>query len=258
VVNQAYHHALLCHGHGVRAVREHGRRGSQVGLVDNPIVTVPLDLGAENVAAAKRAFAAANIRVLDPIHRGGYAESYLRSAGRSAPKAARGDFGLISLTADFLGLNIYTGHFVRRGARGLPEKVPFPEGFPRADCEWLQLLPQSLYWGPRFACELYRPPAVFITENGAGFEEPASVKGEFPDLHRREYVRDCLRELHGAIREGLPVKGYFLWSILDNFEWEDGYDKRFGIVHVDFKTQKRTPKLSARWYAKVIRRGHLI
>ncbi len=78
------------------------------------------------------------------------------------------------------------------------------------------------------------------------------------DLHRREYVRNCLTQLHAAMRDGVPVKGYFLWSFLDNYEWEDGYQQRFGIVHNDFETQRRTPKLSAKWYAEVIRRNALI
>jgi beta-glucosidase len=258
VVNQTYHHAIVCHGHGVRAVRKYGGRGARVGLTDNAIVSVPVDLSTRNVAAAKRAFVEDNIRVLDPVFRGRYAASYLRAAGAAAPKVAPGDFKLISAPTDFQGLNIYTGFFVRAGKGGRPERLPFPANFPRGDCTWLQLIPQVLYWGPRFFTELYGPLPIYITEHGAGYNDAPPVNGEALDLHRRECVRNYLRELRAAMKDGVPVKGYFLWSFMDNYEWEDGYDRRFGIVYNDFKTQQRTPKLSALWYSDVIRNNALV
>ena len=258
VVNQTYHHALVCHGHAVRAVREHGRRGARVGLTDNAIISVPIDLTARNIAAAKRAFVEDNVRVLDPVFHGRYTAAYRRIVGADAPRVERDDFKLISAPTDFQGLNIYTGFFVRAGKGGRPERLPFPANFPSADCAWLQLIPQVLYWGPRFFTELYGPLPIYVTEHGAGYDEAPPVNGEVLDLHRRECVRNYLRELRTAMKDGAPVKGYFLWSFMDNFEWEDGYDRRFGIVHNDFKTQRRTPKLSARWYAEVVRRNALI
>ncbi len=258
VVNQAYHHALLCHGAGVRAVREHGGRGARVGLTDNSIVTVPVDARPENVAAAQRAFVAENTRVLEPLLRGRYAAAYLRAAGAAAPKVARGDLKLISTPTDFLGLNIYTGHFVRAGKGGRPEKVAFPEGYPRTDSAWHYLLPDVLHWGPRLVTEIYGKRPIYITEHGAGYDEPATVEGELADVHRIECVRNGLRALRAGMTAGADVKGYFLWSFIDNFEWEDGYGRRFGIVHNDFARQRRTPKLSARWYAEVIRRNEVI
>jgi beta-glucosidase len=258
VVNQTYHHALLCHGEGVRAVREHGGGGARVGLTDNATIPVPVDLRPENVAAAKRAFVDDNIRVLDPIFNGRYARSYLKSAGPAAPKVAKGDFKLISQKTDFLGLNIYTGYFVRAAKRNGYERVDFPASYPRSDCAWLYLLPQAIYWAPRFVTELYGKIPIYVTEHGAGYNEEAVPGVEFNDLHRRECVRNYLHQLRAAMKDGANVKGYFLWSFLDNYEWEDGYERRFGIVHTDFKTQRRTPKLSARWYAEVIRRNALI
>jgi len=258
VVNQTYHHALLCHGHAVRAVREHGGRGARVGLTDNATVTIPVDLAPKNVAAARRMFQEENTRVLEPVFRGRYAADYLRKAGASAPRVERGDMKLISAPTDFIGLNIYTGFFVRAGKKGRPERLPMAAGFPATDCPWLKLVPQALYWGPRFLTELYGSRPIYITEHGAGYEEEPVINGEVLDLHRRECVRNYLRELRLAIKNGAAVKGYFLWSFMDNFEWEDGFAQRFGIVHNDFKTQKRTPKLSARWYAEVIRRNALI
>lgn len=257
-LNQIYHHALLAHGQGVRAVREHGSRGSLVGLTDIATISVPVSETAPDIAAARKAFVEDNIRVLDPIYRGRYAASYLRSAGAKAPKVQKGDFRLISQPTDFLGLNVYTGHFVRAGKHGRPEKLALPAAYPRTDCTWLNIMPQALHWGPRMLADLYDVKAIYITENGAGYDDPPPINGELLDLHRREYVRSYLQELHRAIAAGAPVKGYFLWSFLDNFEWEDGYGRRFGIVYTDFATQKRTPKLSARWYSKVIAENRIL
>ncbi len=260
VVNRTYHHALLCHGHGVRAVREHGGRGARVGLTDNSSIGVPVTETEDDIAAARAHFAATNPRTLDPIYRGRYAASYLRAAGKDAPRVAKGDFALISLPTDFLGLNIYTGSFVRAPARGRAkfEVLPFPPSYPQADAHWLKILPQSIYWGPRLATEVYGVKAVYITENGCGYDDAPPVNGEVLDLHRRDLLRNCLGELRRAATDGVPVKGYFLWSLMDNFEWEDGYERRFGAVYCDFKTQRRTPKLSARWYREVVTRNRLV
>ncbi|MDX2185964.1 MAG: GH1 family beta-glucosidase [Opitutaceae bacterium] len=259
IVNQTYHHALVCHGHAVRAVREFGGRGARVGLTDNSFIHVPVTETEADIAAAKRAFVEDNIRTLDPIYRGAYDEGYLKAEGRNRPKVEEGDFDLISLPTDFLGQNIYTGWFVRADKKGKVERVPFPHQYPTtALTTWLRLLPQAIYWGPRLAAELYGVKEIYITENGAGYDEDYSAGAEVPDTHRRELVRNYLGEVHRAIAAGVPIKGYFLWSLMDNFEWQDGYSKRFGIVHVDYATQKRTPKLSARWYSQVIAKNALV
>jgi beta-glucosidase len=258
VVNQTYHHALLAHGHGVRAVREHARRGARVGLTDDSTVTVPLTETPADIAAARSAFLELNCRSIDPIYRGHYSPAYLRLHGRARAKVQRGDFALISLPTDFCGFNIYTGVFVRAGRRGRPETLPFPPGYPAADAPWLKLVPQALYWGPRHVTDLYGPREIIITESGAGYDDAPPVRGEVPDLHRLNYVRSCLVELRRAIADGAPVRGYFLWSFMDNFEWLDGYTRRFGICYTDYKTQKRTPKLSAHWYSAVMRLNRIV
>jgi len=258
VVNQTYHHALLAHGHGVRAVREYGGKGARVGLTDNAIVTVPEDLAPASVAAARRAFVEENIRVLDPLFTGRYSATYRKITGTAAAKVQRGDLAHISRPMDFLGLNIYTGFFVRAGRGGRPEKIEFPANYPRTDCAWHYLMPQVLYWGPKFVTEHYGPLPLYITENGAGYNEAPPVQGRVDDLHRRETVRQHLAQLRVAMADGVPVRGYFLWSFMDNYEWEDGYQRRFGIVYNDFATQRRTPKLSARWYSKVIKQNALV
>lgn len=258
VVNQTYHHALLCHGAGVRAVREHGGRGARVGLTDNACVPVPVLETPAHIAAARELFRTENIRVLDPIYRGGYDPAYLAAQGAAAPRFDARDFDLITLPTDFLGLNIYTGVPARARADGTPELVPYPPGYPTTDCTWLKLNARAAYWGPRLAADVYGVPDIWITENGAGYQEPAKTDGPVMDVHRLEYVRACLAEVRRAIEDGVPVSSYYLWSLLDNFEWQDGYDRRFGIVHVDFTTQRRTPKLSAEWYAAVIANHGLV
>ncbi|MEO6004323.1 MAG: GH1 family beta-glucosidase [Opitutus sp.] len=258
VVNQTFHHALLCHGEGVRAVREHGAPGARVGLTDNPIVPIPLTETAEDIAIARATFVEENVRVLDPLYRGAYAESYLSAAGDAQPRIEKNDFALIAQPCDFLGLNLYAGIFVSAERNGVGRKLKFPQRYPRADSPWLWLTPQVLYWGPRHVADIYGEKSLYITENGCGYDDEPVVNGECLDLHRREYLRSYLSELQRAIYDGIPVHGYMLWSFLDNFEWQDGYQRRFGMCHVDFETQVRTPKLSAHWYAAVMRENRLL
>ena len=139
-----------------------------------------------------------------------------------------------------------------------PEVLPFPRGYPEGSLHWLKITPQSMYWAVRFAAEVFGVKSFYMTESGATFDDDITPSGEVIDLHRREYLRSHLLEVHRAVAEGYDVRGYFLWSLLDNFEWAEGYEKRFGIVHVAFGTQKRTPKLSSQWYAEVIRANRIV
>jgi beta-glucosidase len=259
-LNQAYHHALLAHGHGVAAVRAHGKRGSRVGLVHNhlPPPQIPVTETAADLAAARVLYERTNAQLMGPVFQGRYPDSFLAAAGADAPDVAPGDLEWIAQRTDYLGLNIYAGDFVRAGKDGEPEVIPFPPGYPRGDMPWLYFTPQSLYWGIRHAAEVFGVPTFLITENGAACRDAISADGEILDLDRREYVQSYLIALHRAIAEGIDVRGYFVWSLLDNFEWAEGYAKRFGIVHVDYPTQRRTPKLSARWYAEVIRANRVV
>ena len=258
MLNQAYHHALLCHGHGVRAVRAFGGEGARVGLTDNCEIAIPVLENPSDIAAAKTWFTNENVHLLGAIYRGEYAPEYLARCGDDAPRVTPGDFELISLPTDFLGLNVYTGTFLRADGDQRPEVVKMPPNYPRADSPWLNLTPQAIYWATRFVAELYGVKAIYITENGCGYNDEPVVDGEIFDLHRRDYLRNYLRETHRAISDGVPVQGYFLWSFMDNYEWEDGYARRFGIVHVDFATQKRTPKLSAHYFAATMRSNRIL
>jgi len=260
VVNQTLHHAVVAHGHAVRAVRTFGGRGAQVGMADVPNGYIPVTESEEDIMAARRAFTSANDRILGVVTQGRYSAAYLRACGADRPIVQRGDLALIASPTDYLGLNVYYGDFVRAvpGDAGF-EVLPFPAGYPKT-CRtgWLKTTPQALYWTPRFATEIYGAKTIYITENGYGANEAPSANGELHDLHRRDYLRQYLHELHRAIRDGIQVKGYFAWSFMDNFEWADGYSVRFGLVHTDYKTQKRTPKLSARWYSRVVAENALV
>ncbi|HZZ19675.1 MAG TPA: GH1 family beta-glucosidase [Opitutaceae bacterium] len=252
IVNQTVHNALVCHGHAVRAVREYGGRGAKCGLSDNCETVIPVTESAPDVEAAHEWFADANLSILDPIYKGRYSDKYLEACGRARPTVEKGDFELIGQPTDFLGLNIYAGLFVRRGKDGKPQLLLPSDSYPRTDSPWLHLAPRALYWAPRLVADVYGVKNVYVTENGCGYDDDIVKGGEVLDLHRIEYLRSYLKELQRSIEDGTPVRGYFVWCFLDNFEWTDGYTRRFGIVHNNFKTQKRTPKLSAKWYGSVI------
>lgn len=257
-VHQAFHHALLCHGHAVRAVREFGGPGARVGLTDNSRATTPVTETPADIAAAREAFARANCRILEPIFTGGYGAHYRQRTSGWLPKIAPGDMELLSAPTDFLGLNIYSGEFVRAGADGQPESLKVPPHYPVADSPWLRLNARALYWGPRHAAEVYGVKDIVITENGAGYDDAPPVAGQVNDLHRLEYMRACLGELRRGLHDGVPVSGYFAWSLMDNYEWADGYNRRFGLVYNDFQTQQRTPKASAQWYREVMNANALV
>jgi beta-glucosidase len=124
--------------------------------------------------------------------------------------------------------------------------------------DWLTIGPECLYWAVRNVVDIWKVPAIYITENGCSADDVLTPEGRIEDTDRVMYLRNHLSHLQRATSEGYPVKGYFLWSLLDNFEWADGYSKRFGLHYVDFKTLARTPKLSAEWYRELIRRNALV
>jgi beta-glucosidase len=221
-------------------------------------VPIPVTETPADIAAAERELRQRNAHLLAPLYFGRYAAAEMRATGRPLPAVKRGDLALIAEPTDFLGLNIYSGEFVRATGRATHEVLPFPPEYPCAGLAWLRLAPQSIYWALRHCHAVYQPAKLFITENGAGYDEPARATGGIDDLHRRDYLRSHLEQVQRATTEGIPCRGYFAWSFLDNFEWAEGYAKRFGLVHVDFATQRRTPKLSAHWYAGVMRENRVL
>jgi beta-glucosidase len=182
---------------------------------------------------------------------GRYPEDGLRLFHGSLPDLRAGDLETICQPLDFYGANIYTGQTVRAGASGATEIVPPPDGIPTTAMNW-PVTPEALYWGPRFLYERYKLPIV-ITENGVAVTDWVHTDGRVHDPQRTDYLARHLREVRRALADGVPVQGYFHWTLLDNFEWQMGYRPRFGLIHVDFPTGKRTPKDSAAWYAELIR-----
>src|SRR5262249_38853891 len=158
---------------------------------------------------------------------------------------------------DFIGINVYTtmGGYVRASdaAPGYT-LLPFPQTFPKMASVWLRITPEALYWAPRHLANVWKVKDIYITENCCSTEDVPGKDGRVNDIDRVMYLRSYLTQLQRATAEGVPVSGYFLWSLIDNFEWMEGYSTRFGIHFVDYQTQKRTPKLSAEFYKEVIAR----
>jgi beta-glucosidase len=248
---QVKHNAVLGHGLSVQAIRAKASSGVQVGLSESPSVPVPVTFRAEDIHAATIALREENAAYLTAIFEGRYTERYLQQLGEDAPRFTIEEMRTITSPLDMVGLNIYTPIYVRSAPDGY-QALPMPANFPRMATVWLKVGPECMYWGPKLVHEVWKPRAVFITENGCSAADQMTDQGEVLDTDRIMYLCNCLGQLRKAVREGAGVKGYFAWSLLDNFEWADGYDKRFGLVYVDYKTQKRTPKLSAQFLNSVI------
>ena len=254
------HHALLAHGRGVQALRAASPRPARIGFAPMGFPKLPASDSAEDRAAAREQMYSVtepnhwNLTWwADPVLLGHYPEDGLALFGKDAPKVAAGDLEVISAPTDFLGLNIYQGSVIRRGATGRPEVVAHPPGFPLTGFNW-PVTPEALYWGPKFAFERYQKP-IFITENGLSCRDWPSLDERVHDPQRIDFITRHLRELFRAIQDGVPIEGYFHWSALDNFEWADGYKERFGLIYVDYATGRRIPKDSYHWYAKIIASG---
>ena len=256
--NQVRHNGILAHGLGVQAIRANTPHGTQVGLAENANVFVPVIETPEHIEAARKATRFGNAPFLTALMEGSYMNEYLEHEGANAPRFEANDFRAIGSPLDFVGLNIYTPTYVRADHSALGFMVEQPTtSYPHMASPWLTIGPECIYWGVRNVCDLWKVPAVYITENGCSSDDVVTPEGRVEDTDRVMYLRNHLTQLHRAVAENYPVKGYFLWSLLDNFEWADGYSKRFGIHYVDFKTQKRIPKLSAEWYREVIAKNEV-
>jgi beta-glucosidase len=255
-VNQIRHHGLLAHGLGVQAIRANSLSGTQVGLAENPKVYVPVIESAEHIEAAKRAFREENAPFLTAVMEGKYTDGYLAREGANAPKVQADDLKIIGSPLDFVGLNVYQPDYARADAGASGYAVARrPSSFPHMASPWLFIGPEVIYWAIRHTSDLWNPRAIYITENGCSCEDFRDADGRIEDTDRVMFLRNYLTHLQRAAAEGYPIKGYFLWSLVDNFEWADGYSKRFGIHYVDFQTRERTRKLSADWYREVIARN---
>ena len=251
---RAQHHVLLAHGKAVQALRARAKQSLNIGYAPVGIISIPATDDAKDLAAADALMGTAipsrwdNVSWYDPVFLGKYPER--EGLVSRLPQGFERDLPTIAQPIDFCGTNIYFGTTVRAGADGAPEVVPEPQGSPITAFNW-PVAERALFHGPRYFYERYKKPIV-ITENGLSCRDWVSVDGAVHDPNRIDFMTRYLRELHRAIQAGVPVDGYFHWSIMDNFEWSEGYKERFGLIHVDYATQKRTLKDSALWYAKVI------
>lgn len=256
-VLRAGHHALLAHGRAVQALRAVGGDGLQIGWAPVGSTRIPATESAADIAAAKQDMFAithktawTNTWWMDPVFRGHYPEDGLRIFGADAPRFTAEEMKVISTPIDFHGLNTYHGALFAAGADGSPKPVPHPAGTPANLYHWPVTF-NVLRWAARFFHERYGRPMV-VTENGLAGMDWVMADGRVHDPQRIDYLRRQLQGLREAMGEGADVRGYFTWSLMDNFEWQEGYRQRFGLVHVDFATLRRTPKDSARWYREVI------
>lgn len=247
------HNLLRAHGAGMQAIRASG--GKRAGLVVNLEPKYPASDSAADLAAVRRADAYMNRQYLDPVFLGRYPEEMAEIYGAAWPTFPAQDFELIRQPLDYLGINYYT-RSVTREDRNAPYiragRVEQP-GHTYTTTGWEVYAPaltRVLEW----VRERYGPVPQYITENGAAFYDPPTAPAQgVDDPLRVAYYREHLRAAHAAIAGGVDLRGYFAWSLLDNYEWSAGYAKRFGLIHVDFATQQRTPKSSARFYRDVIR-----
>ena len=262
----AAHNTMRGHGRAVQAVRAEVKKKVLVGTAQAGVNRIPATLAADDVKIAReRALATdpetmySNTLWLDAMVLGKYPAEYLKgNAAHLPPLFSTGvladDLKVIGQPLDFIGINQYQADRVRRGKDGKAETVPWPDGFPiTASFEWA-VAPETMYWMPKFIYERYKMP-LYITENGVSVRDWVSLDGKCHDPTRIDFTARYLRELGRAIADGVPVRGYFHWSLLDNFEWADGYAGRFGLYRVDFEddARPRTRTLSADTYAAVAR-----
>lgn len=253
------HHVLMGHGLAVRALRSLVPE-VRVGYAPCGEPSIPASNSAEDIDAARRAYfgmpgeAGWSWNVgwwSDPALLGSYPEAGLRHIGKYLPTGWEKDLEIIHQPLDFYGQNIYQGRVIRAAdnAEGY-ETVQLPMGFAKTASQW-PVTPDALYWGPRFLYERYHTP-IIITENGLSCHDTVSLDGKVHDPNREDYLHRYLLAYRRAADEGVDVRGYFQWSLMDNYEWSSGYNERFGMVYVDYTTQKRIVKDSAWWYKRVM------
>lgn len=246
VAMQVVHHLLLSHGLAIRALRAQGAT-CELGIVLN---LSPVEPATESPEDASKATQEDGINLrwyLDPLFKGAYPEDVIDHLGDDMPTILAGDLAAISAPMDFLGVNYYMRSVVSADPTW---QHPIDEAV-KTDMGW-EIYPKGLTDLLLRLNRDYTMPPIFITENGAAFKD-ALENGHVNDIRRQAYIESHIFALHEAIQQGVKVGGYFVWSLLDNFEWASGYAKRFGIVHVDYVTQKRTLKASGQWFRRYLR-----
>lgn len=256
------HNVLKAHGQAVRMLRQYGRQPLEIGYAPTCSAAYPQWETPEDIEAARQVMFALPEDLRDwtwnvswwsdPVLLGRCPEEGLERFAPYLPKITEADMKLIAEPLDVYAQNIYNGKCVRMGEDGRPEVVPRRPGFPRTANGW-PITPEALYWGPKFLYERYGKP-FYVTENGLSCHDVVSLDGKVHDPSRIDFLTRYLSQLKRAAGE-IDLRGYFQWSLMDNFEWEKGYSERFGLIFVDYRTQKRTLKDSAYWYRRIIQTG---
>jgi len=256
----AAHHLLLAHGLALPRLRAHTWKQVQLGITLNLTPVYAANDHPETRQAVEWADKMSNRWFLDPIFRGSYPEGLFTDAGVAPPLIQDGDLDIIATPIDFLGVNTYSRSLIRarveeNGAGDSTtrhyEQVAAPADSLYTEMGW-EVYPQALADVLVRVYRDYAPRAIAVTENGAAFADQWDGRDSVSDPLRVQYIREHIQALGQARAQGIPVRGYFVWSLLDNFEWAEGYSKRFGIVYVDYPTQRRIVKDSGRWYAAFI------
>jgi beta-glucosidase len=248
----AAHHLLLAHGWAVPFIRRNSPR-TQVGITLNLSGQTPASPSAADRAAAWQQDGIKSRWFLDPLSARGYPADIVQHYGHPMDFVQAGDLEAMAAPLDFLGVNYYTRGVVRSSvvaeAENAPRTVfPNPE---RTEMGW-EVYPEGLYELLGRVHFDYRFPALYVTENGAAYPDQIGPDGQVDDPSRVAFLREHLAAAARAIAAGVPLRGYFAWSLMDNFEWAHGYSKRFGLIYVDYPTQRRVLKTSAHWYRQVI------
>jgi beta-glucosidase len=252
----ATHNLLRAHGMAVQRFRStRAAQNGKIGIVVNLEPKYPASRSSADLAATRRADAYMNRQFLDPVFLGRYPEEMTEIFGDAWPEWSDDDMQLIAEPIDFLGINYYTRKVERFHPDILPLKTKHVPQLNHiyTETHW-EVFPEALTELLLTVTERYGKLPIYITENGAAFYDPPSpINGRIEDPLRIEYYRQHLRAAHDAMRQGVDLRGYYAWSLLDNYEWSLGFSKRFGLIHVDYETQRRTIKASGRYYADVIR-----
>ena len=241
---QVAHNLMVAHGLAVQALRG-VNRALQVGIVLNQWMVDAADEDPQSIRNAENAWNGGETAFLHPIFKGYYHPALMEKAG-GLPEIQAGDMGLITQKLDFLGINFYSRSLYN--AQGQIEPVP---GSEYTETGWEVCAPALRRLLNKINNEYTLPP-IYITENGAAFADQVEADGSIQDARRLAYLKNHFIQTWLAMQDGVDVRGYMVWSLLDNFEWAEGYTKRFGIVRVDYQTQQRTIKQSGKWYADVI------
>lgn len=258
---QMAHNVLKAHGAAVKVLRQCGKQKVFIGFAPCGSMNFPATERPEDVEAARKSIFAVPDKLedlaasvawwSDPVFLGAYPKEGLEKFAAYLPEITKEDMDLIHQPLDFIGQNVYNGKEVEKGGDQGFHLTSMKTGYPKTGFNW-PITPSCLYWGPKFLYERYQKP-IYITENGLSCPDVVSQDGQVHDPNRIDFLSRYLKELKRAAENGVDIAGYFQWSLMDNFEWASGYHERFGLIYIDYETQKRIPKDSFQWYSRIIK-----